>query len=166
MTKKRNRYVLFLLTVSMASAGCAADRELADARLDADECRLELQTLRAKLDQQDGGSLIRAQRDRLAAENEYLKRELAQIRERERQLRKNLGITKTESPKAAEQIAAQREELKRALANLRRSRDQWESSLAERQRRIDVLTHQIQRLVKELQAARDAAHAATQPRSR
>jgi len=144
-------------------AGCAARNELAEARLDADECRLELRALRAKLHKQEDKSLVRAQRDRLAAENEHLERELAAIRERERQLRSNLAVEAQAGPKARDQTAAQRKELERALANIRRIRRQWEQTLAQHQRQIDVLTSQIERLRKELEAARALARAATQP---
>jgi len=163
----RNSYTRGLLGASallVCLAGCVTQKELADARLEADECRLEVKALRGELGKHEDGSLVHAQRDRLAAENEHLKRELAEIRERERQLRKNLAVEDQAGPKAGDRTIAERQELQRALANIRRIRRQWERTLAERQRQIDVLTSQIEGLRKELQTARAVARAATQPR--
>jgi len=163
----RNAYARGLLGASallLCLASCAAQKDLADARLEADECRLELKAMREKLAKLEDKSLLRAQRDRLAAANEHLKRELSEVRERERQLRRNLAIEDQAGPEAGDKTAAQRKELQRALANIRRSRSQWERTLAECQRQIDVLTSQIASLKKELQAARAGSRPATRPR--
>jgi len=154
MTKKNNYYVLCLLIVNVCLIGCAADKELANAQLELDECRLELKALREQVDPWGGDSNVRARLDRLAAENAHLRRQLAQIEDREKQLRKTLSIEKQEKPENRQRIAALQSELKQALGNIRSSRVQWENTLADRQRQIDMLNNKTQRLEKELQAVR------------
>ncbi|HOW73189.1 MAG TPA: hypothetical protein PKY77_21540 [Phycisphaerae bacterium] len=92
-----------------------------------------------------------AQRDRLAAENADLKRQLASRRELERQ--RDGALAEAEA-KARLETDAIRKELEQALANIRLSRQRWEDDIASRQRTIDMLTSEVERLRRELQSAR------------
>ncbi|HSW45580.1 MAG TPA: hypothetical protein VLM89_08415 [Phycisphaerae bacterium] len=145
----------------MASVGCTWNKELDDARLQADECRLELQNLRAQATQAEDVTRLRAQRDRLAAENQTLKAELAKLRRRERDLQKKLTESEKAGPEIAGQLETQGKELHAALENLRRSRQQWEETLADRQRQIEVLKSHLARLAQELADLRTSTPAAT-----
>jgi septal ring factor EnvC (AmiA/AmiB activator) len=138
--------------VSLAGTGCAWTKDLDEARLQAEECRLELDRLRAQLGSNEDLTRLRAQRDRLTAENQSLKRELGELRRCEQDCRKRLGDAERNGPEFARQLELQRKELEIAAENLRRSRQQWEDALAERQRQIEMLNSRIAGLRKELSA--------------
>lgn len=92
---------------------------------------------------------VRAQRDRLEAECTDLRKEVAALREQVRS-----GAITGAGAQAQRELERQRKELETALSALQRSRDEWEQALADRQRQIDILTNQVERLKKELENAK------------
>ncbi|HSA28401.1 MAG TPA: hypothetical protein P5159_17870 [Phycisphaerae bacterium] len=133
-------------------AGCAAQNEPGAARPAIDEDRLPIENA-GESGRHTGAELdhMTAQRDRLAAENADLKRQLASRRELERQ--RDGALAEAEA-KARLETDAIRKELEQALANIRLSRQRWEDDIASRQRTIDMLTSEVERLRRELQSAR------------
>ena len=142
--------------------GCATNEELNDARLQADECRLELEELRSQQAGEDVGRL-KAQRDRLAAENRMLTEEVTRLKDKQRALDGKLAAAEKTGPQLARELDTQRKELEVAIANVGRSRQQWEDTLADRQRQIEVLSNRLERLQQELAALRPATRPASRP---
>ena len=142
--------------------GCATNKELDDARLQTDECRLELEKLRSRQTGEDA-SRLKAQRDRLAAENRMLTDEVTRLKEKQRDLEAKLAAAEKTGPQLARELDTQRKELEAAIANVGRSRQQWEETLADRQRQIEVLSNRIERLQQELAALRPATGPASRP---
>lgn len=138
--------------------GCSWNPQLDEARRQAAECRLELETLRREQQAAPNAALIKAQRDRLEAQCEDLRNEVARLKA---ELRDKASAPTDSS--ASEQIERERRELQTALVAIRRSREEWEQSLADRQREIDILTNQVERLQQQLAEARRAGQAESRP---
>ena len=126
--------------------GCGPSRELQDTRLTADECQLQLEAALKELQNCRQDARYKAQRDRLAAENLHLKKQLDDLRQAQNLLRNQLATLQDDQKKNADTLAAERTELQQAMLNLTRSRQKWEQMLADRQKQIDLLTNQIERL--------------------
>ncbi|MBP7934051.1 MAG: hypothetical protein KA354_05315 [Phycisphaerae bacterium] len=148
----RSSFAAVLMVASVA--GCPSQNESGAARPAIDEARLPIENA-GEPGRYRGTELDRmtAQRDRLAAENADLKRQLASQRELERP--RDGALAEAEA-KARLETDAIRKELEQALANIRLSRQRWEDDIASRQRTIDMLTSEVERLRRELQSARDS----------
>lgn len=148
-----HRGAMFCVLLSLpAWAGCSWNSQLEEARRQAAACRLELEALKQQNSDQPSTALLKAQRDRFAAQCEELKTEVAQLKDQLREAHAS-GIDSD----TRRQLDEQRRELETALAGVRRSREEWEQGLADRQRKIDILTNQVERLQQELEKARGGA---------
>ncbi|GMV98424.1 MAG: hypothetical protein AMXMBFR83_27740 [Phycisphaerae bacterium] len=136
-------------------SGCSASSELQEARRQTAECRLELEALRRQLKDQPNAALIKAQRDRLEVQCTELRTEIARLRA---QARAQPAPAAPPSPSDAQRFI---QELQKRVETLQAefldARTDWERTLADRQRRIDVLANQVERLERELAAARPPA---------
>jgi chromosome segregation ATPase len=153
--------LLLLCTVPVWLSGCAWKKDLDEARLQADEYRLQLEDLRKQTAGGEGVAHLRAQRDRLTAENKALRERIAQLDCQQHDCEARLAAGGKSGSELTRQQESQRKELEAAIANLRISRQQWEETLADRQRQIEVLTSRIESLRKEL----DTSKAQSRPAS-
>lgn len=109
----------------------------------------------------DEMSRLRLQRDRLAATNRNLQQELDLLAASHRNLESRYESLQAQSRAQAGELEAQRTRLRRAMEAIEKNRQEWETQLAERQRRIDLLTNQVERLTRRLEQA-----ASTRPTGR
>lgn len=133
------------------SGGCASSQELNEARRQVAECRMELAALKERAEkEQTSCGLLKAQRDRLEAELADARDELGKLREPSRG--GDAAARAAEVVRARAELERQQKELEAALAAVRRSREEWEQALADRQKQIEMLSNQVDRLQRELAA--------------
>ena len=144
-------------------SGCAWKKDLDEARLQADECRLQLETMRKQTASGEDMVRLRAQRDRLTAENHSLRERVTELERQQHDCEARLAAGDKSGPALARQLDSQRKELESSIANLRRSRQQWEETLADRQRQIEILTSQIESLRKDLGTSKAQSKPASGP---
>ena len=155
--------LLLLCTVPVWLSGCAWKKDLDEARLQADEYRLQVEDLRKQNAGVEGVVHLRAQRDRLTAENKALRERIGELDRQQRDCEARLAAGGKSGTELTRQLESQRKELEASIANVRRSRQQWEEALADRQRQIEVLTSQIESLRKELSASNSQSRPASAP---
>lgn len=139
-----SRACLLVAGLLASLPGCITKKHLDAAQLEADQNKLQF--LNAHQQAKRGQAeleRVTAQRDRLAAENTELKRQLASLGELEKQ---RATMPSEADIRARAETDALRKELKQALTDIRLSRQQWEEDIAARQRTIDLLTSEIERL--------------------
>ena len=105
---------------------------------------------------------IKAQKDRLEAENRDLVQRVAAIEADERKCRNRLTGADDQTRQARLELDTRRRELAQASEALQRSRTEWEQALADARRRIDVLENKIRRLTQQL-ADQNAKAPASRP---
>lgn len=142
------------------ATGCMIKRDPNAVQLQADDTALQTQGTRERAKHSQAElDRVTAQRDRLTAENADLKRQLDSLLELERERDRTLSESEAKARAESEAI---RRELEQALKNIRLSRQQWEDDIASRQKTIDMLTSEVERLKRELQSA-GGGEATTRP---
>lgn len=144
-----------IVVVAGVLAGCSSNSELQEARRQTAECRLELEALRQQAGSAPNVAMFKAQRDRLEAQCEQLKNEIARLKA-ERREPAGPPIARSDE-QAQKYIQELQKRMERLQVEFLDGKHEWERALAERQRQIDVLTNQVERLQKELAAAKSGA---------
>jgi len=157
-------FYLTLLVLPAAAGGCAWQKDLDEARRQASQYRLQIRDLQAQqAREQPNHTLLKAQRERLEAENQVLKRQIEELRKRERDLNARLAAVRAQDERVRAELEAQRAELNRALEAIHQSRQEWERTLADRQKQIDMLANQVQRLTRRHEVAGRVPGTTTHP---
>jgi septal ring factor EnvC (AmiA/AmiB activator) len=107
----------------------------------------------------DEVSLLRLQRDRLLAANRRLQQDLDAVRQRERELTQRSADLERRLEQQSADLESRRRQLRQTMDSLQESRDEWEATLADRQRQIDILTNKVERVERELEKGRQGTPA-------
>ena len=155
----------FILTpFSLIVMGCVTTEEFQEVQRQAGECRLDIEALReAQIDERADCAMLRAERDELERENQRIGRGLAACRANEQNLQRKLKAAQLEVRQTRLDVGSRSKELERAAAALEQSRNKWEQTLADRQKRIDILTNQVERLTTQRTKANSSKNPSTQP---
>jgi len=156
---------LILVVPALAAiTGCAWFRNLGRPDAPASQPESQPVPLEQQLEaERSARAGLQLQKDRLEAQNARLTREVDALQKRLHDAGRQIAAARADAHKIDIALEARRRELDNALTAIRRSRADWEEALADRQKQIDLLTNQVQRLERQLEAARRANRPSTRP---
>ncbi len=158
------RCSISLLSAMLTMSGCALKRDVDNAKRQAAEYRIALEDMQEKRNsEQTDCEVLKTQYARLEKENATIKRQITDAQGRENVLNQRLAIAETRKGRDRGNLEEQQKELQRALQAVRGSREEWERTLAERQRQIEILTNQIERLTHQLRERSQTAPGSQPP---